>query len=96
MHYVRPLDWREGGGGKKRKTSYFVIKYGKGKRELTAPETRWRFRGSVKFFFFLQTTPGLCMMFLESKVPDKEMSPNFFLFFRSHTFFTFFTFTSTW
>lgn len=55
MHYVRPLDWREGGGGGKRKTSYFVIKYGKGKRELTAPETRWRFpwfRRQIQIFFF--------------------------------------------
>lgn len=38
MHYVRPLDWREG-GGKKRKIKLLW----QGKRELTAPEKRWRF-----------------------------------------------------
>lgn len=92
MHYVRPLDWREGGGGKTENQATLA-------REAGAHCSGKKMEVSVvpsNYFFSANNARSLYDVFGKSKVPDKEMSPNFFLFFRSHTFFTFFTFTSTW
>lgn len=91
MHYVRPLDWREG-GGKKRKIKLLW----QGRRELTAPEKRWRFpwfrRQIQKKKYSANNARSLYDVFGKSKVPDKEMSPNFFFVFPISYFFYFFYF----